>query len=243
MEYLRGLRLLREDVDVKNKLIVGAVLVFAGAVIPILPALVLTGWTSLFVRRSLHRAEPPLPPLAFDMNYFGKLIDPGFKTFLVRLLWTLPFTLVVVVFSLCVYAGFIGVLVSTDDHREFMPLLLLVMMGVAMFVLMPVMLFANMLATVAGGRAEVANNMNAGLAVGEVFAGLKLVWKELLMGAIAVGFATLGLCFVGVLMCGIGLFPAAFAGQCMIAGLTAQIMELIAQRGGPVPPLAPAELA
>lgn len=76
--------------DWVNRFIIGCALLFAGWVVPILPALFVLGYAVEVMRRVIGGEEPSLPP----WQDWGRLFVDGMRAFVVGLVYLLPATLI-----------------------------------------------------------------------------------------------------------------------------------------------------
>jgi hypothetical protein len=244
MDYFRGYRTFRDDPEWTGKALIGAVLALAGAFIPIVPGIVLQGWSTMVLRRSVHGIDAPMPRLDFDFDYLGKLLSTGFKGFLVRLLWTLPVGMLAGVSFICLYFGvFAAVLGGAQSGNQEGVIVALVCIGASVLVLIPLLIVLTLPAAVASLRAELTDDLQEGLKFGEVIAMTKLVFKELFIGSLLVGFAQGALFIVGMLLCYFPLFGVIWLGSYVGGMFQAELYRAYLAKGGtPFPQIAPPDL-
>jgi hypothetical protein len=244
MDYLRGYRTFRNDPDWSNKMFVGVLLALCGYIIPIVPQIALQGWAAMVVRRSAQGIDTPLPRLDFDLDYLGKLLNPGFKTFIVSLLWTLPMTFLFMGLGMCVYIG--GVMLIAGGAQagdEAGGIAAALCVGVSLLALFPLLVLMMMPATIATMRAELTDDLNEGLKFGEVFGMMKLVFKELFLGTLIIGTIQGCLGILGLLLCYFPLFFVMWLGIYVHAIFQADLYKTYLAKGGvPLAKLAPTEL-
>jgi len=250
MDYFRGYRTFRDDPQWTSKMFVGVALMLCSAIIPIIPQVALQGWSALVLRRSVHGVDTPMPRLDFDFDYLGKLLNPGFKAFIVRMVWTLPVSFLAAGAFLCIYFGgalaMIGGAKSGGEGGAFAALCCI---GVAVLTLVPVFILLTLPATIASLRAELMDDLNEGLKFGEIFAMTKLVFKELFLGSLLIGMTQFALFVAGMLLCYLPAFAVGWLGVYVNAKFQAELYRLYLAKGGAPfaklasPDLVPAQVA
>ncbi len=74
----------------QNRFVIGVALTFANLIIPIIPSLLVSGYTLRIMARAIEGEEPILPP----WEDWGELLLDGLRRWLVSLVYLLPGTLV-----------------------------------------------------------------------------------------------------------------------------------------------------
>lgn len=243
VEYLRGLRKLREDPDWLAKIGVGSLLLLSATIIPFLGQITLAGWGAVTVRRAIGGEDAALPRLDLDFDYLGKLLGTGFKAFLAALIWGLPASMIIGVGFGCVYVGAImsavgGAAAGGDAGGGLGAMAMLCTMGVGFPLLMAFAIVIGLPSQMAMIRAELADDLNAALRFGEVLDMTKKVFRELLIGTFVLALVQWLLTLASLLLCGLPLFPVAVAMVVARAHFAAQLYQLYVERGG-----APMQLA
>lgn len=235
MEYLRGLRVMREDEDFLGKVGVACLLMLSSMVIPILGQVVFQGWRGMIVRRSVAGVDTPLPRLDLNFDYLGKLMSPGFKSFIARMVWSFPAALIMVVLMLCVYAGFavaiIGGAAATSDHGG-AGLGAICCLAVGMLIVIPFGVLLQLPAMVAGLRAEITDDLSAAFDVKAVLGMTRDMLRELVTGQLVIVLLSMGMSILGILTCGLGIFPIAVVISVVHGYFMADIYKLWLERGG-----------
>lgn len=236
MEYLRGLRRLREDPDWLSKIGVGSLILLTGAMIPFLGQIVLTGWGAVTVRRAVAGQEQPLPRLDLDFDHLGKLLGTGFKAFLAQMIWGIPAAVLIVTGILCLYAGAIMTVVggaaAGGDGGAAGGLAMLCAFGVGYPLLLLFAILVGLPAQMAAIRAELTDDLNAALQFAGVLEMTKLVFRELVIGSLVLVFVQWVFMVGSMFLCGLPLLPAMVAMIVARAHFAAQLYELYLQRGG-----------
>ena len=229
MAYLRGFGVLRQDPDWVRKVGVLSLAAFSTLVIPLAGHIIVQGWFALLLRQVVKGEETPLPRIDFDFQYLGKLLAAGFKPFLVSFLWALPIVFIAGVYFVVGYAIVIAAAVSGDEDSLFV-------VGACflsgLLVLIPLLVVLQLPAAVAGLKAELADDLSAGLRLNEVLAFTRANLGVLLRGALL--FAGVGsvLGTAGILFCYVGVFPVAiFMGSAWHVFL-ADVYRRHVERGG-----------
>ncbi len=239
LEYLRGLRVMREDPEWMNKLMVGSALLLSSMIIPILGQVVVLGWCGLIMRRAVLGANAPLPELRFDLDYLGKLASIGFKGFIVSFVWMLPLYVLGGGSYICMvgsmFAGLESMGRGGGDPGPMFP----IMIGVFMLVFFPLALVLGMFSRVAAIRAELTDDLNSGLKFGEVTQMAKSMFGDLIKGMFVLGFVSVPIALLGELACCIGVFFSMMVIQVMSAHFGAQAYLRYVARGGTPLPIAP----
>ncbi len=244
MDYFRGYRTFRQDPAWTSKMFVGIALALSSVIIPIIPQVALQGWAALVLRRSVHGIDTPLPRLDFDFDYLGKLLGPGFKGFIVRMIWTLPVTFLAFGAGLCLYiGGIVAAIGGAKAGGEGGALAVVLCIGVAVLLLVPVFVLLTLPATVASLRAELMDDLNEGLKFGEILAMTKLVFKELFLGSLLLSMTQMALGIVGLMLCYLPAFGVMWLGVYAHAMFQAELYRAYLAKGGtPFAKLAPPDL-
>jgi hypothetical protein len=237
MDYLRGLRVLREDPEWLSKIGVGSLLLLSGAFIPLLGQISLTGWNAVILRRAVAGQSQTLPRLDLDFDYLGKLLGCGFKAFLAAFIWGIPAAVLIVTAVGCLYVGALmtavgGAAAGGDAGGALGGMGMLCVMGVGYPALMFFAILAGLPAQVAAMRAELADDLNAALQFREVLDMTKRVLRELLIGTLVLAFVQWIFVMGSLLLCGLPLLPAMVAMLVARAHFAAQLYDLYVQRGG-----------
>jgi len=236
MEYLRGLRVMREDESWTGKIGVACLLMLSSMVIPILGQVAFQGWRALVVRRAVAGVDTPLPRLDLNFDYLGKLLGPGFKSFIARMVWSFPAAMIMVVLMFCVYFGIgvaaVGGAAATSDHGGSGGLIAACCMSSGMLLVIPLGILLQLPAMVAGLRAEISDDLQAAFDVRAVFDMTRAMIRELLTGQLVLALLSIPMVLIGILTCGLGIFPVAVVMSTVHAYFTADIYKLWLTRGG-----------
>lgn len=244
MEYLRGLRKLREDPEWTSKLVYGALLLFSTILVPFAGRIALTGWTALIVRRAIATptSAEALPRLDLDFDYLGKLMGTGFKGFLAALIWGLPAGLLFAMAILVSYFGAVFGVMAAAQAGDAAVIGAICCFGAGIPAVMLLGILLGLPAQVAMVRAELADDLNQALQLGAVLDMIRKTFRELLIGSIVLSIAQTVMIFGALLLCYVPVFPAIVAAQVMRADFAAQIYQLYVERGGTPIPIGPLEV-
>ncbi len=243
MDYLRGLRLFREDPEWVSKVLIGSVLMLSAGVIPLLGHIVLIGWSAAIVRRAALGRETPLPRLDFDLDDLTKLLGTGFKILVAMLLWSLPATLLIGSGVMCLYLGaffavFGGAAAGGDAGAGIGGMGLLCAFGVGLPLLMLFGLLVQLPMQMAAIRVELSDNLNSALEFGVVLEMTKRVLRELVIGSLVLAFVQWLMMMGSLLLCGLPIIPCTILMMIARAHFAAQLYQRYLERGG-----APIEIA
>lgn len=241
MDYLRGYRVFRDDPEWGKKLLVGSVFFLSTMCIPIIGQVVLIGWQGLILRRAVRGQYAPMPRLDFDFDWIGKLLGLGFKAFIARFLWSLPVSIIAVALVMCIYIGGIAAAAGAASADPDAVPLALCCMGAGVIILVPVMMLLAIPATVAGMRAELTGDLNAGLDFRAVLHFTREMFRELAIGHMVLGVVSMFVVLAGELLLCVGVFPATVLTFIVQPYFVAQVYEKWLERGGEPLPLASAD--
>jgi hypothetical protein len=240
VEYLRGLRRIPRDPDWVSKILMGCLLLAGGLVVPIIGAIVgaltLRGWSSLALRRAVRGEESPvLPPLEPDFDYCGKLVVTGLKASLAWLAWMLPVLLVVMPAGVCGLLGAAAAIIAAlepSDADAAIGIGMIAFYAIGLVILWGTLLLLSSPAQIAMIRVEVADDLDAGLALRPVLETTRTVLRELVLGSIVLALVQIGASIVSLPFCGLPLMPVTVAMHIARAHLGAQLYLLSVERGG-----------
>ncbi len=204
---------------------------FVFQIIPVLGQISLLGWHAEIVHR-LRRGEPnPVPKLEFTdmMHYFSK----GVPAFLGGLVIGVPFGFLIgMVVGL---GGFVAGIVAAS-LRIRGPEVVLVVYGLAGLVMLLAAPFMAIAGNAVSTRAELTEDGSKALEFGKLWAYASKTWSLSLLGWIGTQFFGMLLMFAGLLVCGVGLYPALVAVTLARVHMRWQIYETYLSRGGePIP--------
>lgn len=233
MEYLRGLRKLREDPDWLSKVGVGSLLLISAMIVPFVGQVALKGWSALILRRAVVGQDESLPRLSVDFDYLGKLFGTGFKGFIAAFVWGLPAGLLIGVGVVVMYIGmFLGAVSASSSGEDEAVLAVLCLFGAGLPVLMIIATLLALPAQMALVRAELADDLNQGLQFGAVIEMTRKVFRELLIGAFVLGVVQSLMVFGSLFLCYLPLLPCMVAMHVARAYVGAQLYQLYVERGG-----------
>lgn len=94
------------DADARKQWLIASAITLAGFIIPILPMLVVMGYSVKIMRQVIHEGREPSMP-EWQSNDLGALLQDGFRLWAVRLVYTLPLMLLM-------GCGFISIFASAS---------------------------------------------------------------------------------------------------------------------------------
>lgn len=240
MDTFRGFKVFRDDSEWTSKMLVASVLLLSGMVVPIVGQAVLVGWSALLIRGQVNgRPAAWSPPLRFDFDYLGKLFGPGFRSWIARLVWSLPIGLVFGFVFGCLYVGmFVAAAGAAGAARDgggagagiaaFIPCL----MPIMMLILVPLAIVASIPATVAALRVELTDDLKQGMNFRAVMDMTKLIFREALKGTLLLTLVSIPLVLLGELCCFVGIFPAIYVIMVANCHFQAQLYGAYLAKGG-----------
>jgi hypothetical protein len=80
------------DADARKQWLIASTITLAGFIVPILPMLVVMGYSVKIMRQVIHEGREPSMP-EWQSNDLGALLQDGFRLWAVRLVYTLPMML------------------------------------------------------------------------------------------------------------------------------------------------------
>ncbi len=241
MQYLRGWRALRQDPDWLRKIGIACLLLM----VPFVGGIVVTGWTSLMVRRAVSGQDAPLPRLDLDMDYLGKLLSIGFKAFLARMLWSLPLTALSMAMGCCMYIGMFGfafAAAGSNGGSEEMGIGFACVMLGFMMAFFGVMVVAAMPVSIGVLSAEITDDLNAAMRWKDVLRMTRMLAKELILGQLV--FFPLVMIAMTISICTLylGLLPSMVVLQIIGTYWLAEVYQAYLQKGGEPLPVGPLDV-
>lgn len=221
-----------EDPDWKTNVLLALVFIM----IPIVGPIALGGWMCETHQRLVRKHPKPVPKI--DFSDFGEYIKRGLHVFLVGLIVSLPlsFVLMIVMFGGMFAAG--AVTAATSEPLAGLG----VGIGVG-FVGMLLLLLLSPITNAATTRAELTENFGEALKFGQLMGYAKATFGKVVVKSITFGFVGFGIILLGMLLCYIGMYPAAAVLQIAAMHLRHQIYDDYLARGGePIPLAAPQPL-
>ncbi len=227
IRYLEGFKILFQDPNWVNNLLIGSVYL----IIPIVGPMVLMGWYCEVVQRLVKRNPHPLPKL--DFGDFGYFLGRGVVVFVISLIITIP---MVVIVWIIIFIGalLVAVLVGSLNaaHHSSDPFLIIfaVLGFFAIFVaiLFPFTVFVNAAMT----RAYLTEDFGKALNFGKIFGYAKATWKKVMLAYLIYLPITFGIMIVGALALYLGMYPAMMIINLAWVYLAWQIYESYGAEGG-----------
>jgi hypothetical protein len=232
MKYIYSYRFLFESPKWLTNLLAAVVCQF----VPILGQMVLAGYAFEIIEALHRRKGSPYPD--FDMNQLMKYLTRGVWPFLVQLVVGLPFAVIIMIG----YVGCLGVgfaLGGANDHPAVL-FLFLMLFYLLVFVLSVLVTFVMMPLTLRSGLIQ---DFKPAFSVDFAKDFINRVWLEMILLELFLLGTGIVLSMVGMLACGVGIYPAAALMAYAHYHLLYQVYELYLERGGMPIPLKPEPVA
>lgn len=251
MQYMRGWGAMTSDPEWKGKVFNASLMVLCGLCIPVVGPICLTmvllGWSSLMLRRAVSGQDAPLPRLDWDFDYLGKLLNVGFKSWLVRMIWSMPLTVVIFGSVCCMYAAMGGAMMSMaagaasgSEAGAGLGGVFGICMMLGFFTIYPIVLFVfQMPIHIALMRAKISDDINTAIRPKDVLEMTKLLFWELLKGQVVLGLIGMVAGLIALFTLYIGLFPAVIVLQVITTYWYAELYKRYLEKGGQPLPVGP----
>jgi hypothetical protein len=199
--------------------------------VPIVGPIVLLGYGFEIVEALHRRKESRYPD--FDTNRLTEYLMRGVWPWLVQLVASLPISLVVIFLYVCFIAG---VALAPDKIRGIVVVVLILLFFLAVVLLAVAITVVLLPLTLRAGLTQ-----DFGQAFSVVFMKdfIKRMWREMILVELFVFASGFVLGLAGMLLCFVGVYPAAALSQLANQHLVLQLYELYLQRGGTPIPLKP----
>lgn len=247
MQYLRGWRALRQDPDGTTKLLWASLIAMTMFCIPVLGQIVLMGWTGLMLRRAVSGQDAPLPRLDFDFDYMTKLLTPGFKPFLARLIWSMPIVFIVLIFYFCMGLGMFSLMAGVAAGAQaggeagagVGAVFGFLLMGLGFVVFFLLIIFMNFVMMIVSLRVNITDDLNSSFKFGEVLKMTRMLLWELVAGSFVMYFIWLGIAFVSAFTLFLLLLPGAVVMMIIMTYWHAELYRRYLEKGGQPLPIGP----
>jgi hypothetical protein len=228
VSVLRAVKTVFESPNWKTNVLMGLVFML----IPIVGPLALGGWMCECHQRHIRRHPDPFPKI--DFGDFGDYIKRGLAPFLVGLIVSLPLIFLFYMFGAGAAFGVIAVAGATND--PLITTLVAVAIGlVGLFLMMLISVPMNAAQT----RAELTEDFGQALSFGKIMSYAKATFGRVLIKNFIYFFVALGIILIGMLLCYLGIYPAAVVLQIASMHLRYQIYSDYLARGGEPIPMKP----
>jgi hypothetical protein len=196
----RGFRFIFEDPNWLKKLGIAGLLYLT-----IIGAIPVFGWALEVQRRTMHDHEEPLP----DWSAFGEYIVNAFKVWLVYVIWALPIILLILV-------GIIPLAIIEAAFQEYEVIAVLIFLAVILPISLAYSLFLYGLYPILSGQYLENDSIREAINVRRAIRLFRVNWIEMIVASILGYAASYIASFVGLLLCGIGVFLLAPAGMAIM---------------------------
>jgi hypothetical protein len=191
-----------KDAQERRRFSIGALLILASTIIPILPYLPVLGYSMKIMRQVAAGQQPSMP----DWDDWETLFKDGLKLLGVRLIYILPLLLVLMpIFLLVMFGPIFGA--ATESESMFV-LTTFVIFPLSMLCLMPIFIFVGIFIPVAEVHVAIQNEFSAGFRIRECWAifranigGFLLAYLFIYAISMLLSFALQILIFTVILLC------------------------------------------
>ena len=225
VSVLRGLKAVFESEHWKSNVLLGLVLLL----IPIVGPIALGGWMCEAHQRHVRRHPNPFPKI--DFGDFGDYIKRGLAPFLTGLIITFP--LLFVIYALMGGTAFAVFAAIAATNEPLVGAAVGLVVGViALFLMMILQVPMNAAQT----RAELTEELGEALSFGKIMSYSKATFGRVIVKNFIFMWVGLGIVLLGILMCYLGVYPAAVVLQIAAMHLRYQIYaDYLARGGEPIP--------
>jgi len=116
-----------QDSEARKQFLIGCLIYLAGFFIPILPWLIVTGYSAILIRQVLNGEKPHLVP----WDNWEALLKDGARLFGIRLIYVSPLLLLILpVFLMFLAFPFFSILFQHSDHQSMGMVSLLFVLGI-----------------------------------------------------------------------------------------------------------------
>ena len=151
-----------ENGEAQKNFLIGSLLMLAGFIIPLLPLLVVYGYLSQIMQKTLAGEKPSMP--AWDN--WEKLFKDGLRLYGVRMIFTIPITILIFGLIIVYMGGFFLVISQDQPSPALIAGLIAVFFGVLCLTI-PLGIVTSVLAYPAGAHAVAKQSFMAGFSFGE----------------------------------------------------------------------------
>lgn len=103
------------DADARKQWLIASAITLAGFIVPILPTLVVMGYSIKIMRQVIHEGREPSMP-KWQSNDLGTLLQDGFRLWIVQLVYGLPLMLLMGCGFIAMFSG-TGLLAASSDSN------------------------------------------------------------------------------------------------------------------------------
>jgi len=221
VSVIRAVKMAFDPPHWKTNILLGLVLIL----IPIVGPIALGGWMCEVHQRLVRRHPSPFPKI--DFGDFGDYIKRGLAPFLVGLVVGIPIFILVYAFM-----GAAGFAVFAAGAATEEPLVMLAVGIVVGLVMIFVMMMLSVPINAAQTRAELTEDFGQALSFGKIMSYSKATFGRVVLKNFVYMWVAIGIVFLGMLMCYLGLYPAAVVLQITSLHLRYQIYADYLARGG-----------
>lgn len=203
---LAAVRFVFDDPDWKQNLLMGTVMFL----IPVVGPICLGGWMCETHQRLVRRHPQPMPK--FDFADFTHYLSRGIIPFLVSFVTMLPMMIVVYATAFAIGFGAFAGVAATDEPA----VAIAVAVGGSLIAMVLWLSIAAVL-NAAMTRAELTEDFGRALSFGPMMDYTRSTFTRFIWKTIVFSFLGFGVALLGMLICFVGIYPAAYVLQ--VAGL------------------------
>jgi hypothetical protein len=208
-------------------LVWGSLCFLASGIIPILPQLVFTGYLWMVFDGLLQHKTNTYDD--FDLNRFSDYLSRSIAPFLASLIISLPLAFLIIPIAF-VSMFVVGLGFSQSTALGVVFILLAIVAYVALMVSMTLLMMPMML------RAGISQELGQAFDFGWAKQFISLMWKDILVGTLAMAGAAIAAEVVGLMLFCVGIYPLMVAVFFANTHFQWQLYEIFLSRGGtPVP--------
>lgn len=205
------------------------------AFIPVAGPIALGGWHAEIMQRLVRRHPTPIPTLEFSdfMHYLSRGVQP----FVMRVLVSLPFTVLIV------FGSIIGGVSASFAGRRGDPTVIFVVWGIIAALSFLMAPFMAIVTSAVYTRADLVEEFGPAMQPRKLMTYMGATWLGVLGSAFVFGLLSFAMILVGIIACYVGAFVASAIVQLGQLHLRWQIYERFVARGGePIPVKAAVQL-
>jgi hypothetical protein len=221
ISVIAALRFVFDDPQWKQNILMGTVMIL----IPVVGPICFAGWMCETHQRLIRRHPQPMPK--FDFGDFTHYLGRGLMPFLVNFVMMLPVMLVIYAMGFAIgFGAFAGVSATNE------PLIAIAIAAGGGLIAVVIWLSLAALMNAGMTRAELTEDFGKALSFGPLLdytrsTYTRYVWKTILFMFLGVGVALLGM-----LLCFVGIYPAAYVLQVATLHVRWQLYDDHVGRGG-----------
>jgi len=190
-----------KDSEARKNFLIASAIYLAAFFIPLLPLIVVTGYTARIIRGVVNGEAPTMP----NWDDWESMFKDGAYMFGVRLVFTLP--LFVILFPLIFGLVLIPISLNSNGSGDQFPIAIPIVIGIVLLVVFPLSMILGLLIPAAEIHSVVRNNFAAGFRFREWWPIFRSNWTGFLLALLLAYGASMALAaMVGIAVITIVLF-------------------------------------